>query len=228
MAIADPANIAMNLPRRDARDKLFGRTRYTVDRKPPRMLHAAILRSEVASARILKIDATRARQMPGVRAIALAEDAPGMHGIGIADHPLFASGVIRFHGEQLAAVAADTYEQAQAAARAIEVELEPLPAVLTMADALAPSAPLVHPDWKSYEILFEGGARGGNVAWEATVIRGDTEAAFARDDVVIVTSCFRVGRQNMSRSKREPSSPPTRTVAIISRHPRRSRGRSGT
>jgi CO/xanthine dehydrogenase Mo-binding subunit len=196
MALADPASIAMNLPRRDARDKLSGRTRYTVDRVLPRMLHAAILRSEVASARIVRIDTTRARQMPGVRAIATAEDAPGLQGIGIADHPLFASGVIRFHGEQIAAVAADTYEQAQAAARAIEVELEPLPAVLTMADALAPDAPLVHPDWRRYEVLFEGGARGGNVAWEATVIRGNTEAAFARDDVVIIESCFRVGRQN--------------------------------
>ena len=65
-----------------------------------------------------------------------------------------------------------------------------------MADALAPGARLVHPDWKNYEVLFEGGARGGNVAWEATVVRGDTEAAFARDDVVVVESCFRVGRQN--------------------------------
>src|SRR6185312_4627107 len=57
-------------------------------------------------------------------------------------------------------------------------------------------APLVHPDWKSYEALFEGGGRGGNVAWEATVIRGDTEAAFARPDVMIVESNFRIGRQN--------------------------------
>jgi len=196
MALADDAKVTMNLPRRDARDKLAGRTRYTVDRGLPGMLHAAIRRAEVASARIVRIDSARARQMPGVRAIALAADAPGMHGLGVADHPLFAADRIRFHGEQLAAVAADTYEQAQAAAQAIEVELEPLPAVLTMADALAPGAPLVHPDWKSYEILFEGGARAGNVAWEATVIRGDTAAAFARDDVVVVESCFRVGRQN--------------------------------
>ncbi len=196
MARPDPSTVTMNLPRRDARDKLLGRTRYTVDRALPGMLHAAILRSEVASARILSIKTARARQMPGVRAIALAEDAPGMHGIGIADHPLFASGVIRFHGEQIAAVAADTYEQALAAAHAIEVELEPLPAVLTMAEALAPGAPLIHPGWKDYEVLFEGGARGGNVAWEATVVRGDTDAAFAREDVVVVESCFRVGRQN--------------------------------
>ena len=65
-----------------------------------------------------------------------------------------------------------------------------------MADALAPNAPLVHPEWNDYEVLFDGAARGGNVAWEATVVRGDVDAAFARDDVEIVESSFRVGRQN--------------------------------
>ena len=65
-----------------------------------------------------------------------------------------------------------------------------------MEDALRPGAPLVHPDWKSYEVLFEGGSRGDNVAWEATVIRGDAGRAFARPDVTIVESQFRVGRQN--------------------------------
>ncbi|WP_137391031.1 xanthine dehydrogenase family protein molybdopterin-binding subunit [Rhodoligotrophos defluvii] len=196
MTLADASNVTMNLPRRDARDKLLGRTRYTVDRKHPGMLHAALRRSDIASARIIKVDITDASRMPGVRAIALAADAPGMHGIGIADHPLFARDAIRFHGEPIAAVAADTQAQAQAAAAAIVVETEPLPAVLSMADALAPDAPLVHPEWRSYQVLVEGGVRGGNVAWEATVIRGDTEAAFARDDVVVVESCFRVGRQN--------------------------------
>jgi CO/xanthine dehydrogenase Mo-binding subunit len=186
----------MDLPRRDARDKLTGRTRYTVDRALPGMLHAALLRAEVASARIVRIDTRRAMDMPGVRAIALAADAPGMQGIGIADHPLFASDRIRFHGEPIAAVAADTLEQAEAAARTIEVEIEKLPTVLTMAEALAEGAPLVHPDWKTYEVLREGGARRGNVAWEATVVRGDTAAAFARDDVVVVESSYQVGRQN--------------------------------
>ena len=134
--------------------------------------------------------------MPGVRAIAMAEDAPERHGLGIADHPLFATDFIRYDGEPIAVIAADTLEQAQAAAAAIVVELEPLPAVITMADALAPQAPLVHPDWKSYEVLLEGANHAGNVAWEATVIRGDTDAAFARDDVEIVESSFRIGRQN--------------------------------
>ena len=186
----------MDFRRRDALDKLQGRTRYTVDRYLPGMLHAAVLRADVASGRILKLDTSRASRMPGVRAIVSAADAPGMIGIGIADHPLFARDVIRYNGEPLAAVAADTLAQAQAAIAAIEVEIAPTPPVLTMADALAPEAPLIHPDWESYELLLPGAARRGNVAWEATVVRGDVDAAFARPDVVIVDSSFRVGRQN--------------------------------
>ena len=67
--------------------------------------------------------------MPGVRAVITAKDAPGLHGIGVADHPLFASDRIRYHAEPLAAVAADTPEIAEAALRAIRVETAPLPAV---------------------------------------------------------------------------------------------------
>ncbi|WLA45551.1 xanthine dehydrogenase family protein [Bradyrhizobium elkanii] len=160
------------------------------------MLHAAVLRAGVPSGRIIRLDTSRAARMPGVRAIVTAADAPGMIGIGIADHPLFARDVIRYDGEPLAAVAAVTLAQAQAALAAIDVEIEPLPAVLTMAEALAPGARLVHPDWRSYEVLVEGGARAGNVAWEATVVRGDVDAAFARPDVEIVESLYRVGRQN--------------------------------
>jgi len=196
MTNANASDAVMNLPRRDARDKLQGRTRYTVDRALPGMLHAVQLRSTVPSARIIRIDTEAASKMPGVRAIALAEDAPERHGIGIADHPLFATGFIRYDGEPVAAVAADTLEQAKAAAAAIIVELEPLPAVITMAEALANCAPLVHPDWKSYEVLLEGADHAGNVAWEATVVRGDTETTFARKDVRIVESNFRIGRQN--------------------------------
>ncbi|NLS70622.1 xanthine dehydrogenase family protein molybdopterin-binding subunit [Bradyrhizobium brasilense] len=186
----------MDLRRRDAADKLRGRTRYTIDRYLPGMLHAAVLRAGLPSGRIIRLDTSRAARMPGVRAIVTASDAPGMIGIGIADHPLFARDVIRYDGEPLAAVAAVTLAQAQAALAAIDVEIEQLPAILTMAEALAPDARLVHPDWRGYEVLVEGGARAGNVAWEATVVRGDVDAAFARPDVEIVESFYRVGRQN--------------------------------
>jgi CO/xanthine dehydrogenase Mo-binding subunit len=186
----------MDFRRRDARDKLLGRTHYTIDRYLPGMLHAAVLRASVASGRIIRIDVSRAARMPGVRAVVTSADAPGRIGIGIADHPLFASDVIRYRGEPLAVVAADTLIQAKAALEAIEADIEPMPAVLTMAEAIAPDATLVHPNWRDYEILLPGGSRAGNIAWEATVVRGDVDAAFARPDVMIVDSAFRVGRQN--------------------------------
>ncbi|MEB8386556.1 xanthine dehydrogenase family protein molybdopterin-binding subunit [Rhodobacteraceae bacterium KMM 6894] len=189
-------SVVMNLPRRDARDKLQGRTKYTVDVGGVEVLHAALLRAEVASARIKRVDISAALAMPGVQAIVSASDAPGLHGMGVADHPIFAANTVRYHGEPIAAIAADTLAQARAAAAAIVVEYDRLPAVLTMADALASDAPLVHPEWRDYEILFDGGVRGGNVAWQATVVRGDTDAAFARDDVTIVEGVYQVGRQN--------------------------------
>ena len=192
----DPASATLDLPRRDARDKLRGRTRYTIDRARPGMLHAAICRAETASAKLVRLDLRNALAMPGVRAIITADDAPGLHGIGVADQPLFARDRIRYYGEPLAAVAADTLAIAEAAAAAIVAEYVNLQAVITMEEALAPKAPLVHPGWRDYEILFEGGARRDNVAWEATVVRGDCDAAFARPDVVVVESRFRVGRQN--------------------------------
>lgn len=195
-AAVDPRSAVMDLPRRDALDKLTGRTRYTIDSIGPDMLHAVIVRSNVASARIVAIDVSKALAMKGVRAVVTHADAPGLHGIGIADHPLFARDVIRFHGEPLAAVAADTLEIARAAADAVTVVSEPLPVLLTMAEALAEGAPLIHPDWQGYKVLKEGASRRGNMAWEARVDRGDPDAAFARPDVTIVEDCFRVGRQS--------------------------------
>lgn len=190
--------VGADTPRRDAEDKLRGRTRFTVDRDRTGMLHAAIRRADCAAGRVVRIDTGAAEAMPGVRAVVTAAHAPGRYGIGVADHPLFADGVIRHHGEPLAAVAAETPEQAAAAAAAVVVEIEPLPPLLTMADSLAPAAREIHPDWAEYEELVPGGTRAGNVAWEATVVRGDTDAAFTRDDVLVVESRFRSGRQNQA------------------------------
>jgi CO/xanthine dehydrogenase Mo-binding subunit len=192
----DPASVVMDLPRRDGRDKVTWRTRYTTDQIGPGMLHAVHVRSTIASARILRIDLSQALAMKGVRAVATFADAPGLHGIGIADHPLFAHDIIRYHGEPLAAIAADTLEIARAAAALVVVEVEPLPKLLTMAQALAVDAPLIHPGWRDCELLRDGAPRGGNVAWEAHVRRGDTDAAFARPDVTVVDDCFAVGRQS--------------------------------
>src|ERR1700759_2637580 len=133
--MSDATTVAMNFPRRDARDKLRGHTRYTIDRARPGMLHAVLARAQVPAARIIRIDIEAARRMPGVRAIITGADVPFRHGIGIAAPPLFAIDQIRYEGEPVAALAADTLAQAHAAAVPITVELGPLPAVISMADA---------------------------------------------------------------------------------------------
>ncbi|KXG85177.1 xanthine dehydrogenase family protein molybdopterin-binding subunit [Agrobacterium bohemicum] len=194
--MVEVSTTVMDLPRRDARDKLRGRTCYTNDRARPDMLHAVLLRSNVPSGRIIRLDVSTALECPGVLAIATAADAPGNYGIGIADHPLFAVDMIRYNGEPIAAIAAETEADARAALKAIIIEIEPLEPVLTMAEALEPDARLVHENWRDYEVLTEGGARSRNTAWEAKSVRGDVDAAFARDDVTIVESSFSVGRQS--------------------------------
>ncbi|GGO70129.1 xanthine dehydrogenase family protein molybdopterin-binding subunit [Nonomuraea cavernae] len=190
--------IGADLPRRDAEDKLRGRTVFTVDAAEGGLLHAALCRSEVPAGRIVSIDLEPARRMPGVRAVVSAADAPGRYGITIADHPLFAVDQIRYLGEPVAAVAAETLDQARAAASAIVVEVEEYTPLVTMAQALADDARDLHPGWEDYDVLVEGGRRGRNIGWEATVVRGDTDAAFARDDVRIVETEFVAGRQNQA------------------------------
>ncbi len=102
--------------------------------------------------------------MPGVRAVVSAADAPGRYGITIADHPLFAVDQIRYQGEPLAAVAAETLEQARAAAAAIVIGVEPWTPELTMAHALSTGARDLHPGWEHYDVLVEGGRRARNIA----------------------------------------------------------------
>lgn len=194
--MSEASATVMNLPRRDAQDKLRGRTRYTNDRVRPGMLHAVLLRATVPAGRITRLDVSAALRLPGVRAIATGHDAPGLYGIGIADHPLLATDAIRYNGEPVAAVAAETEAQARAALAAIVLDIEPLEPVHTMADALATGARLIHEDWRGYEVITEGGARAGNIAWEARSSRGDVDAAFARPDVRIVESSITVGRQS--------------------------------
>jgi len=113
-----------------------------------------------------------------------AADAPRRGGWIVKDQTLFAAEAVRFVGEPIAAVAADTIEAASAAVRAIELEIEPAPAVTDIESALAPDAPLVHPDAASYDPTGAG-EREGNIAWQARLERGDADAAFARADHVI-------------------------------------------
>jgi CO/xanthine dehydrogenase Mo-binding subunit len=135
----------------EGRDKVSGRMQYTADIVRPEMLWAAFVMSPHASARIVHIDTSAAQRVAGVKAILTgAEIGPRRFGRALYDWPVLAYGIVRFIGERVVAVAAETRAAADEAARAIRVEYEILPSVLDAETALEPDAPVLHPEWDSY------------------------------------------------------------------------------
>ena len=171
--------------RPDGKEKVTGSGRYTADLNLTGQLHAKLRYADHTHARVVSIDASRARAMPGVLAVVTHEDVPDvLYGDLAQDRRLFAKERVRFEGDVVAAVAALTPEIAAEAAAAIEVEYEPLPAVSDIEAALAEDAPLIHEDWESYGADEELG-RNGNVLGYSTVVKGDADAGMATADVVV-------------------------------------------
>ena len=176
---------AENELRFEGRDKVSGQTRYTADLHMPGMLWAAFATSPFPHARIVSIDTTAAEAVPGVRAIITGPQlGPLRYGRRLFDRPVLAYDVVRFIGEHVAAVAAETPDAAEEAARLIEIEYEELPAVFDSAAALAPDAPVLHPDADEY--LFVEATRKPrshpNIQGGRTLKKGDEdlELHFAR------------------------------------------------
>lgn len=181
-----PDAIGKRVPRRDAADKLAGAARYTDDLARPGMLHAAILGSPWPSARILGIDTAAARALPGVKAVLTGADLPDRRwGLFVYDETALATGVVRYVGEPVAAVAAADLATARAAAALIEVDYEELTPVLSIEDALKDGAVPVHPDFDSYEKRPDLGAERVNEIASQEFSEGDVEAAWADCDVVV-------------------------------------------
>lgn len=162
--------------------KVTGAARYAADRSMPGMLWASFLLSPVPHARIGSIDVTRAKEMPGVHAVLTGADVrPARLGRRLQDWPVLAWDRVRFVGDRVAAVAADTLAEAEAAVRAIAVEYEDLPAVFTPQAALADGAPTLHEDRAEHRYL--GGTRPPvphpNVQGHRRHEHGDVDGAFA-------------------------------------------------
>ncbi len=179
-----PRVVGQRLPRLDAPGKVTGTAVYAADFALPGMLHGKVLRSREAHARLLGVDAARARTLPGVRAVITAADVPDVrYGGALKDETVFARDKVRYVGQPVAAVAAATREAAEAALAAIDVAYEPLPAVFDVEAALAPGAPLIHEAWPTYTaipILH----REGNVCNRARIVAGDVERGFVEADRV--------------------------------------------
>lgn len=150
--------IGKRITRLSGKEKVTGKAKYTFDINRPGMLYGRILRSEVAHANVKDLDLTRAEELPGVKAVI----------------PLTAVGrKVRYQGQEIAAVAAETDDIAKDALRLIFVELEELPFVVTEADAMAEGAPQIRDDWK------------GNQSNPGINEKGDIEAGFSEAAVTV-------------------------------------------
>lgn len=170
-----PRVVGQSLRRIDAPGKVTGAAVYAADFALPGMLVGKVFRSSEPHARIVKIDTSRAARLPGVRAIVTAADiADVRYGGAVKDEPMFASDVVRYRGQPVAAVAASTVEAAEAALAAIDVTYSPLTPVFDLAAALAPGAPLIHEAWQSY-VVVPILVRDGNVCNRARIAFGDMD-----------------------------------------------------
>ena len=168
--------VGQSLPRLDAQDKVTGQARYPGDFSMPGMLHAKVAWSEHPHAWVQRIDTSQAEAYPGVVRVITYRDVPvNEYGINIPDQPVLVAegGKVRWVGDRIAVVVAETERAADQARRLVQVDYEPLPTVCDPREAMKPGAPLVHEE------------REGNVLRHVQIRKGDVEAAFAQADVIV-------------------------------------------
>lgn len=186
---ASDQTIGRSIPRKESWDKVTGRQKYLGDHIESDMLHAAVKLSPHAHAKILSIQTEKALAMPGVHAVLTGENHTRNIGLYLGDKPPLARGVVRHHGEPVAAVVADSLREAKAAVSLIEVVYEVLPVIQKPSEALRPDAPLLHPDMAVYvhipAILPEPGT---NVANRTKIRKGSAEEAFNEADKIVEVS----------------------------------------
>ena len=150
----DNIEIGKSLLRTDAYEKVKGKAVFIGDIKLSGMLHAKILRSEYAHAKIITIDTSEAEKMPGVRKIVTGQDCSILFGACIKDQPPLAVNKVRHGGEGVAAVIATTAKAAENATKRIKVEYEPLPFVVDPLEAIKDNAPIIHENNINNNISF--------------------------------------------------------------------------
>ena len=198
--------VGQSVRRPDLVDKVTGAAEYCVDVTMPGMAHAKVVRSDRAHARITGIDVDEALAAPGVVAVVTADDISSLHarfGHIITDHWILATDKVRYYGEPVAVVVAETVAAAADAVELVRVSYQDLPAVMDVEAALADGAPLVHEQAyeatgdESFQNLshIEEEADGtepalSNIAHEVTIGWGDVDAAFAASDVVVENTVY--------------------------------------
>ncbi len=183
---AKTSYIGAGVVRNDAREKVTGTARYAGDLKFDRMLYAKLLRSKYAHARLVRVDASKAAKLRGVKAVVTGKDFPYRMGLYLVDRTPYAVDKVRYYGEPVAGVAAISPEIAEEALSLIEVEYEELPPVLDVLEAIKPESPLVHPDLHEYEhvpAIFP--VPHTNISNHFKIRKGDVEKGFAEADLIV-------------------------------------------
>jgi len=182
----------------EGQDKVTGTTQYTADVALPGTLWGRALRSPLPHARILRIDTSRAQQVPGIHAVLTGADVRGIrYGRRLFDVPVLAEDRVRFAGERVAAVAAQDRDAAEEALTLIDVEYEELPAVFDPLEALGEEAPILHPEVNSYIGLPRPLEKPSNAFARDTWSKGNIDAGFAQADLIIENT-FTVPRQHQA------------------------------
>ena len=178
--------VGIATPRVEGELKVTGKAQYSADLKLPGTLWGKCLRSPIRYGCIKSIDTRKAWQLPGVKAVITGQDVTGLRiGRCIYDTPVLADGVVRFIGEKVAAVAAETTLAADQALELIEVEYEDLEPLLDPVEAKKPDAPVLHPDLLTYKGLPVPVEKLSNVFAYLRWGKGDIEEGFKQADVIV-------------------------------------------
>lgn len=182
-----PGLVGTSPHRGGGRDRVTGGQRYVADLPIADALHVKLVTVDAARARIRSIDVSAALALPGVRAVFTAADLPTpmpRFGPQLRDRPVIAIGEAKYHGDPVAAVAAETRDVAEQAAGLVRVEYDNLPAVTSIAACLAPDAPLV----QDPSVRPDDPRASSNVLREHRYGWGDLEAAEAEADCIVETT----------------------------------------
>ena len=185
MAKAEYTVLGTSTPRMGGVERVIGAGIYGIDLELKDELHGGILRSQYAHAKIVSIDTSEAKKLPGVHAVVTAADAPDVrYGRTYIDRYMLAKNKVRYMGDPVAAVAADSPAIVKQALKKIKVVYEPLPVVIDQEEAMKPEAPTLHDDMPLPKNLPEG-VKVKNVCSYTAVHVGDPEKAMAEADLVV-------------------------------------------
>lgn len=178
--------VGTSRPRVDGFEKVTGQAQFVADLNLGRVLHAHVVRSDQAHARLLEVETGEALKIPGVKAILTGRDVPRRIGHAVADQWPIARDKVRYWGEPVAVVVASTVDAALEAAKLVKISYEPLPFVQHPRDAAQPGAPIIHEDLGSYshDAMIHP-EPGTNIVHRYRLTRGDVEQAFREATLVV-------------------------------------------